>query len=722
MEKTGYEKPITYDELYAKLVKVIKNEKELDVINHAYAFALAKHGDRKRLNGDLYISHPLEVANIVTDLNCDYITIACALLHETVNHSNTTLEEIKEEFGEEIAKIIASISKINKLELADDKDSSAQYLRKVLVGLSEDVRVLFIKLADRLHNMRTIYALPPEVQKQKANETITVLIPIAHRLGINSVKSELEDLCLKYTKPDVYNDIVEKLDASREELNELLTEMKQSISDILTENGINFKIKGRVKSVHSLYNKMDNGKRFSDIYDILALRVFVDTVQDCYLTIGLIHSKYRPMPKRFKDYIAMPKENMYQSLHTTIFGIDGHLFEVQVRTYEMDEIAEKGIASHWSYKEKGSVKIQSMMEQKLEMFRNIIETNNNASTDTEFAVNLNNEMLNEMIYCFTPKGDVLELPKGSTPIDFAYRIHSGVGDRTIGAIVNDQIVPLDHELMDGDIVKINTAKEANPNKDWLKFVKTSQAKSKIKSFFSKQDRLNYINLGKEMLEKEIRRRKLSFNDVLTDENVKKVCADAHLLDLEDIYLSIGSLRYTAGYIINLIYSDKKDVMDIYLGRVNSGNVPAKDKAIKGDIIVAGMDDILVTIAKCCKPVKGDPIVGYVTKGNGVQVHKASCHNIKETNRLIDVEWNMNNQASYLTDLQIKVLKGKNNLLDIITKASQKDVYIESINTIEEPDFTKYAVTIKTENVDQLNAFINELETLSFVREVVRKIN
>ncbi|HIS17489.1 MAG TPA: bifunctional (p)ppGpp synthetase/guanosine-3',5'-bis(diphosphate) 3'-pyrophosphohydrolase [Candidatus Coprovivens excrementavium] len=718
MEETRREKPITYDELYEKVKKIIKKNEELDVINRAYAFALEKHGEKKRLNGDPYISHPLEVAYILTDLNVDYVTIACALLHETINHTDATIEEIREEFGDEIANIVSSISKINKLELSDDKDSSAQYLRKVLVGLSEDVRVLFIKLADRLHNMRTLYALPVEVQKQKANETTAVLIPIAHRLGINSIKSELEDWCLRYTKPDVYNDILERLDASREELNELLNEMKQSISDILTENGISFKIKGRVKSVHSLYNKMDNGKRFNDIYDILALRVFVDTVQDCYLTIGLIHSKYRPMPRRFKDYIANPKENMYQSLHTTIFGVEGHLFEVQVRTYEMDEIAEKGIASHWSYKEKGSVKIQSMMEHKLEMFRNIIDANSNVESDNEFASNLNDELLSDLIYCYTPKGDVLELPKGATPIDFAYRIHSGVGDRTIGAIVNDQIVPLDHELEDGDIVKINTGKEANPNKDWLNFVKTSQAKNKIKSFFSKQDRANYINTGKEMLEKEIRRRKLSFNDVLSEKNLEKVLKDTHTTDLDDLYLSIGSLRFTAGYIIDLIFEDKKDVIDIYLGKVgNRTNIGSR--AVKGDIIVAGTDDILVTIANCCKPVKGDPIIGYITKGEGIAVHKKDCPNIKNSTRLIEVEWNMNNESSYLTDLVIKVVKGKNQLLNIITKASQRDVYIESVKTYEDEDYTTYAVTVKTISVDQLEGFISEIKSLPTVVEVGR---
>lgn len=718
MEEMRREKPITYDELYEKVKKIVKKEDELDVINRAYGFALAKHGDKKRLNGDPYISHPLEVAYILTDLNVDYITIACALLHETINHTDTSIDEIREEFGDEIANIVYSVSKINRLELSDDKDSSAQYLRKVLVGLSEDVRVLFIKLADRLHNMRTLYALPLEVQKQKANETTSVLIPIAHRLGINSIKSELEDWCLRYTKPDVYNDILEKLDASREELNDLLNEMKQSISDILTENGISFKIKGRVKSVHSLYNKMDNGKRFSDIYDILALRVFVDTIPDCYLTIGLIHSKYRPMPRRFKDYIANPKENMYQSLHTTIFGVDGHLFEVQVRTYEMDEIAEKGIASHWSYKEKGSVKIQSMMEHKLEMFRNIIDANSDVENDSEFASNLNNELLSDLIYCYTPKGDVLELPKGATPVDFAYRIHSGVGDRTIGAIVNDQIVPLDHELQDGDIVKINTGKEANPNKDWLNFVKTSQAKNKIKSFFSKQDRANYINLGKEMLEKEIRRRKLAINEVLAETNLEKIFKDTHTTDLEDLYLSIGSLRFTAGYIIDLVFEDKKDVVDIYLGKI-SNRSNNSNKAVKGDIIVAGTDDILVTIANCCKPIKGDPIIGYITKGEGITVHKKDCPNIKASTRLIDVEWNMNNESSYLTDLTIKVLKGKNQLLDIITKASQKDVYIESVKTREDEDYTIYAITIKTNNTSQLEGFISELKSLPIVISVER---
>lgn len=710
--------PITFNELYAKISNFIKKDEELNVIKDAYAFALCKHGNKKRLNGDSYISHPLEVVNILCDFNVDYVTIASALMHETVNHSDTNVDEIKEQFGPEIGGIISSISKINKLELTDDKESSAEYLRKVLVGLSQDVRVLYIKLADRLHNMRTLYALPVEKQKQKARETTTVLIPIAHRLGINSIKSELEDWCLKYTKPDVYNDILEKLNASRDELNDELQRMEDSVAAILDENHVKYKIKGRVKSVHSIYNKMHNGKRWDDIYDILALRVYVDKEEECYAVVGYIHAKYRPMPKRFKDYIANPKANMYQSLHTTVFGVDGKLFEIQVRTYEMDEIAEKGIASHWSYKEKGSVKIQSMMERKLEMFRSIIEANNKNESDLDFATNLNNELLSDAIYCFTPKGDVIELPRAATPVDLAYRIHSAIGDTMVGAIVNDKIVPLDYELQDGDVVKINTSKDAKPRSDWLSFVKTSFARSKIKAYFNKKDRLMYINTGKEKIEKEIRKRKLSINETLTEENINKVLKDVHLNSLEELYLAVGSLRFTPIYIIDLIYGSKANVVDIYLDKVS--NSKKKSKTYKGDIIVAGIDDILVTLANCCKPVKGDPIIGYITKGEGILVHKKDCINIKKSMRLIDVKWNNASDSSYYTDLSVTVTSGNNQLLDIITKAGQKDVYIDAITLDSDVTYPKYSLTVKTVNKEQLDNFISELKSLNTVIEVVRK--
>jgi len=704
---------ITIDELLKKLEKNIKDTEILKNIKEAYEYAKISHDGKKRLTGEDYILHPLNVAFILADLNVDETTIIGALLHETINNGGKNVSELEEKFGKDVANIVEVISKINKLELQDDSDSSATYLRNVLVGLAEDVRVLYIKLADRLHNMRTIWAVSDRKQKRKANETMNVLVPIAHRLGINSIKSELENLCLKYLKPDVYNDILEKLNATTEELNGVLNEMKESISDILKENGLSFEIKGRVKSVYSIYNKLNNGKKWSDIYDLLALRVFVDEVSDCYLAVGLIHSKYRPIPKRFKDYIAMPKANMYQSLHTTVFGIEGHLFEVQIRTYEMDEIAEKGIASHWSYKEKGSKKVQNIMEQKLEMFRNIIEAND---SDSEFEEKINAEILNDSIYVFTPKGDVVELPKGSTPIDFAYRIHSKVGDSMVGAIVNEQIVPLTYELQDNDIVKIKTNPNSKPNKDWLNIVKTSQAKSKIKSYFSKQDRAIYVERGEEILEKEIRKRKLVISEILSDDNVNKITKDLKLKDLEDIYFSIGSLRYTAGYIINLTTEEKSNIEDALMGKYF--NNTAKQENYKSDILVAGIDDILVSLAKCCNPVKGDEIVGFITKGEGINVHRSDCVNVKDkTERIIDVKWNSTNNYTYPTNLYIEVLPGKNYMADILSKATMLNIMIDSFKTHDANNRTIYEITIKIKNKDELEKYINSLEMLDFITKV-----
>ena len=714
------EKKVTYDDLYDHL-KYIKSEEELDVISKAYKFAYEHHLGKKRKNGDGYIEHPLNVALILTDLNVDYVTIASALLHETINHGGATKEEIKEQFGSEIANITECISKINRLSLSDDKQISAINLRKVLVGISEDVRVLFIKLADRLHNMRTIYALDPEDQKEKINETLNVLIPIAHRLGINSIKSELEDLCLRYSKPDVYNEILERLNKMSTELNKELEDMKASISEILNSHGIKFTIKGRVKSVHSIYEKMANGHKWNEIYDILALRVIVEHVNDCYLAIGLIHAKYRPMPNRFKDYIAMPKANMYQSLHTSIFGVDGYVFEVQIRTEDMDEIAEKGFASHWSYKEHTKGSQQNVMEQKLELFRNLIAQNNENNSDIEFANSINSEVLSQMIYCFTPKGDVVELPSKSTPVDFAYRIHSHVGDTMVGAIVNEKIVPLNSELHDGDIISIKTLPSATPSKEWLSFVKTSQARNKIKSYFSKQDRENYIERGKVLLEKEIRKRKLAISDVVNDDTIKKITTDLKLIDLDDIYLSIGSLRYTANYIINLIDEDKKNVEDILLEKVN--NKFEKDEDYKSDIMVEGADNIKVSLAKCCRPIKGDHIVGYITKGQGITIHKADCPNIRnEHERLINVKWNMDNESIYYTDIMVEVLNGKNYLLDVIAQISTKNINVEAINTKENDLSTIYTITLKIKNTSDLDALIKAISILKFVKRVEREYN
>lgn len=710
---------LNFEDLKKKL-KNNFNESELEEIKTAYDFAEESHRGKTRLTNEPYITHPLNVALILSDLNVDKITIMGALLHEVLNNGNTTEEELEETFGSELANIVKTISTINKLELTDDKESSAIYLRKVLVGLAEDVRVLFIKLADRLHNMRTIWAVRPEKQKRKANETMNVLIPIAHRLGIYGIKSELEDLCLRYLKPEVYEDILKQLDASVEELEQVLVEMQDSISEILIENGIKFHIKSRVKSVYSIYKKLSTWRKWSDIYDILALRIIVEKESDCYLAIGLIHSKFRPMAKRFKDYIAMPKENMYQSLHTGIVGIDGHIFEVQVRTYEMDEIAEKGIASHFSYKEKGTKKIQSMMEQKLEFFRNMIEAYKE-SDDLDFATNVNNDILGELIYVFTPKGDVVELPKGATPIDFAYRIHSKVGDTTVGAIVNEEIVPLSYELKDNDVIKINTNKSSTPSKEWLDFVKTSGAKSKIKSYFSKQDRADYIENGKNILERELRKQKLAFNEVFDEEKLEKLYHDLKVNDIEEIYLAIGSFRYTAGYIIKLTTEEKHNVTDALIEKVSNKNKYIPKSNNKNDIIVGEYNDILITLAKCCKPVKGDDIIGYITKGEGITVHKCDCTNVTEkTERLIDVSWSEESENDYFTDIYIETLNDKNYVGDIINKASVKNISVVTLNTSDTGDTSIYNLTIKVKNTTELNDFLNSLYSLAFVKKVGKK--
>ena len=698
---------------FKKLEPRLKKRENYEEIKRAYEYAFNEHKGMKRLSGDDFITHPLEVTKILMDLNVDDTTIIASLLHEVINNGNTTFEDLKELFGEEVAMIVNSVSKINKLELPDNNEKSVIYLRKILVGLAEDVRVLYIKLADRLHNMRTNWAINPAKQKEKANETMSVLVPIAHRLGINSIKSELENLSLYYLKPDVYNDILEKLNNTVAELDDYLEEMKESIIELLTDAGITFEIKGRVKSVYSIYNKLNNGKEWNKIYDILALRVFVNTEAECYQVIGLIHSRFRPMPKRFKDYIASPKENMYQSLHTTVFGVEGKVFEIQVRTYEMDEIAEKGVASHWSYKEKGTKKIQNIMEQKLEMFRNVIEASINES-DVDFEATVNSNIFSESIYTYTPKGDVIELPVGSTPIDFAYRIHSKVGDTTVGAIVNDQIVPLSYELQNDDVVNIKTNASATPNKDWINIAKTNQAKNKIKAYFSKKDKEEYIAKGKEILEKELRKRRLAFNEVLTTDAINKITKDLKLKDLDDLYLAIGSLRYTAGYIINLSSDDKHNVEDALLERKRE--MPKIN--YKSDILVEGTPNIMVNIAKCCMPVKGDEIIGYITKGQGISVHKRNCPNVPDSKeRLIDVAWNIKSTNYYYTNIYVTIKDTKDILAELITEIGKKDSLVRSCRTIEKEDRLIYELNIRIKDKEELEKIENAILKISNVTEV-----
>ena len=714
---------ITIDELIEKFKKYNNNEKDIDLIRRAYDYAEKKHFGQKRISGDDYILHPLNVALILTEISADAPCMAAALLHDTIEDSDATKEEIEKLFGSEVALLVDGVTKINKINFNSDSEASAAYQRKILVGLSEDVRVIIIKLADRLHNMRTLDVMSEEKQKKKAKETLEILTPVAHRLGIYKIKSELEDLSLRYLKPDAYFDIVEKLNQKKVERDAAVSKMMDEVSSLLKEHNIPHEIKGRSKSIYSIYNKLSKGKPFSDIYDILALRVFVDTEQECYIALGLIHSKYKPVPKRFKDYIAMPKTNLYQSLHTTVFGIDGELFEIQIRTYDMDKIAEYGIASHWSYKEHkdGAAASKDIMEQKLQIFRNIIELNEDSSTPEEFVSSVKKDILSsDVIYVYTPKGDVMELPEGSTPVDFAYKVHSEVGDRMIGAIVNDNIVPLDYKLNNGDIIKINTNKASTPSKDWLSFVVTTGAKNKIRAYFSRLEKDENIEKGSDTLEKELRKSNLSINEFLTNKNIDTILDELKLNDVDDLYVNIALGKYTPSQIIKIVNKPEEEKVDI-AAKINETNY-SKASFSNNDVLVEGMNEIKASLSSCCKPIPGDNIIGYITRGSGITVHRSTCRNIIDIDeRLINVKWNDNVTKKYPSDILVYT-NTFDNLLDIITKASSSGIIIDSISTINKSDYKVYNMTVLVENKEKLEKFINDLLNLKFVQKVERSVN
>ena len=708
----------TLNDLIDKARVYIKSEDDIKLIEKAYEFASKAHAGQLRLTGDEYVLHPLNVALILTEVYADSQTLATALLHDVINFTNTTLEEVEENFGTEIKELVDGISRINKLSLSADNEALVSYHKKILVGLSGDVRIIILKIADRLHNMRTLWAIPEKKRKEKAKETLEILAPIAHRLGINHIKSELEDLCLKYYKPDVYNDILEKLSESRAELDNSVEKMMESVSKLLDEANIPHEMKGRSKSVYSIYNKLQKGKTFNQIYDILALRYFVNTEAECYLALGAIHAKYKPMPKRFKDYIARPKANGYQSLHTTVFGVDGKLFEIQIRTYEMDKVAEYGFASHWSYKEHGVNKTNEM-EQKLKSFRSIIELNEQQVEGEEFVNTVKNEVFNSSkIYVYTPKGDVFELPVGSTPIDFAYRVHTSVGHQMVGAIVNNNIVPLDYKLKDGDIVKINTNKNSKgPSQEWINIAYTTSAKNKIKAFFTKIDKDETISNGKEMLIKTIRRKKLTINDIMDDKKIKIALDELGLNSENDLYYEIGVGKYNPTQIIKTILGEKEEEKKM-LDKVLKYSSKAMDGS--GDIIIDGMNDLKVSFGGCCMPVKGDDIVGYISKGNGITIHRKTCHNVCNLNeRTIDVSWNESANKKYVTNVIIYAEKKDNLLLEIISKTTSMNVGVKSVNTITNVDYNAFDLNILVEDKEMLDRYISVISQLAYVTSVER---
>lgn len=710
---------LTFQSLKKKLETYLKKE-DIKEIERAYLFEQEHRLGETRLTSEDYMVHPLNVADILASIKADKSTICAGILHDALEDGTVTKEELEKEFDSEIANLVDGVTVINKLSFNGDKKAVLANHRKILVGLSEDVRVIIIKLADRLHNMRTLWVIPEKSQKEKAKETLDILVPIASRLGMNTFKSELEDLCLRYSKPDVYFSIVEQLNETKMGRDKAVHNMIEAVSKLLDDNHISYKIKGRSKSIYSIYKKLDKGRKFSDIYDLHALRVYVNTEQECYQALGIIHSKFKPIPKRFKDYIAMPKANMYQSLHTTVFGVDEHIFEIQIRTYEMDDIAEHGIASHWSYKENGSVKasLQDTMEQKLQFFRSIMEIKATESEDN-FVDTVKNEVLQENIYVFTPNGDVIELPTGSTPIDFAYRVHSSVGDKMVGAIVNGSIVPLDYQLQNNDIVKINTNKNSTgPNKEWINIARTQQAKSKIKGFFNRTSKDMYLKNGNEMLNKELRKRKIPYSEFFSNENIDKVLKEFKYNTLDELMINVGNNKLPLIQIFNFLLNENETKEEILLKKATSGN--KTNTNIEDDILVEGIDRIKVNVASCCKPVPQDHIVGYITKGNGISVHRSICPNISEVEeRIIPVHWNEKTKKRYPTTILVHALEGKNILLDLIAKMANTDIQVQAMNTLESSNHFLYEVTILVDNLETLNKFINDVQQIPDILDVER---
>lgn len=710
---------LTYEEL-EQTIKLYINEEEQKLIKKAYQYAYEKHFGVKRLTGEDYILHPLNVAQILTTIKADAKTISAGLLHDVLEDCDVSKEELEREFGNEIVTLVDGVTKINKLNFTGDTEARVANHRKILVGLCNDVRVIIIKLADRLHNLRTIWIIPEKKQKLKAKETLDILTPIAGRLGMNKIKSELEDLSLRYYKPEAYFSIVEQLNQTKQERDRNVSEMVQKVSNLLKEQNLEHEIKGRSKSIYSIYKKMDKGKRFSDIYDLLALRVFVHTEAECYQALGIIHSKYRPIPNRFKDYIAMPKTNMYQSLHTTVFGVDGQLYEIQIRTYEMDQVAENGIAAHWSYKEKGSVtaNIQNKVEQKLQFFKAIMELKEEEETDESFVKSVQEDILKDSIYTFTPMGDVIELPIDSTPIDFAYKVHTTVGHNMIGAIVNGTIVPLDYHLKDNDIVKINTNNNSSPSREWINIAKTTGARNKIKAYFNKKERESIMKFGEEALQKELRKRKQSITEFLKDENISKILSELKYNNKEELFANIGTGKQTASTVLNLISKQSKSKNEKILEEAKKNQLKVTHSG--NDILVEGIDEIKINLASCCKPVPQDQIIGYITKGYGITVHRLVCPNMNDLEeRTIPVKWNETIGKKYPTSLLIRAEKENELLLEIISKTQNFNIVVKTINNLHSSTALMCELTVLVDSKETLNKFIHELELMNDIISVER---
>ena len=701
-------------------------EEQIKIIKESYELAKDAHEGQFRKSGEPYILHPIQVAGILTELKLDYATICAGFLHDVVEDTKYTLEDIKEKFGDDIAVIVDGVTKLDKVKFRSKKQSQAENHRKLFVSIAKDLRVIFVKLADRLHNMRTMKYMREEKQREIASETLEIYAPLAHRLGISSVKWELEDTSLRYLHPAQYFSIVGMMKQKRSAREESIKEACESITSLLGENNIKAQVNGRPKHIYSIYKKMvKQNKTFDQIYDLLAVRVLVDTVADCYATLGLVNNLWVPIPGRIKDYIAMPKPNMYQSLHTTVIAPDGQTLEVQIRTYEMHEIAEKGIAAHWAYKEGKKVSKDNNFYEKLNWFQKIAENDETEATAESFMESLKVDLLSDKIYVFTPNSDIIELPKGSCIVDFAYAIHSEVGNKMIGATVNDKIEAFDYKLSTGEICDIRTSKNSTgPKRSWLDIARSSQTKSKIKAFFKKAAREENLIKGEILLKDEIKANNFDIDEVLTEENIEIALNRYKFATLEELYVSIGYGGISANKVFARLTEKIRKEKQTQEKLEKLVNAEEEKKIVtETGVYVKGVDNILVRLSKCCQPIPGDDIVGFITKGRGVTVHRSNCPNLSEEDkaRLLDVEWVQSlNARRYSVTLQLHAFDRELLLQNILLTLSESRVEIKKLHSEAKSDKTSVTtIGIYVKNVSECDFMIKKLRQIPDVYSVER---
>lgn len=742
------------DELYQELIQCVQKyhpSDDISMIEKAYKVASEAHKNQFRKSGEPYIIHPLNVAIILADLKLDKETIVAGILHDVVEDTVMTEEDLRREFGDDVALLVDGVTKLEKIPLSGSNgeqsdaklEMQAENLRKMFLAMAKDIRVILIKLADRLHNMRTLQYMKPEKQKEKARETIEIYAPLADRLGISKIKIELDDLALKYLEPDVYNDLQEKISLTSEARQNFIDEIIQEISTHMKHAEIECEVSGRVKHFFSIYKKMVNqNKTLDQIYDIFAVRIIVDTVKDCYAALGVIHEMYKPIPGRFKDYIAMPKPNMYQSLHTTLIGNNGQPFEIQIRTFEMHRTAEYGIAAHWKYKESGSGHIAAGDEaKKLSWLRQILEWQQDMSDNKEFLSMLKSDldMFSDNVYCFTPNGDVKALPSGSTAIDFAYAIHTAVGNKMVGARVNGKLVNINYVIQNGDRIEIMTSQNSKgPSRDWLNQVKSSQAKNKINSWFKQERKADNIIKGRELIDRYCKAKGINFADISKPEYMDKVLKRYAFQDWDSVLASVGHGGLKEGQVINKMVEErekklKREVTDAtILDTIGDNNraavVPMRGKS-KSGIVVKGIHDLAVRFSKCCNPVPGDEIVGFVTRGRGVTIHRTDCINVlnlpeMERNRLIDAEWQAEEDekgtATYATEISIYANNRIGMYVDIARIFTEREIDVTNMNArTNKQGKATITMSFDIHGTEELNTLMAKIRQIDGVLDIER---